>query len=147
MRADGGDDGLTGHILDLAAVWHLLDGKSQYGREIVRQSVMRNTTLLLPALAAEHLAAMRPEQAEGLLAVPVVTIGALTEADAVGAGRVGAQMLENLRRVPRAVDAELPAVLAGAHAVLLSEARGGWRVITAAPSLYDGLGVRLEILP
>ncbi|WP_218126009.1 hypothetical protein [Sinosporangium album] len=56
-------------------------------------------------------------------------------------------MLAHLRRGPGAVDAELPAVLAGAHAVPLSWARGGRRVLTAAPSLHDGVKVRPEVLP
>ncbi|MEV7908612.1 hypothetical protein [Streptomyces anulatus] len=143
-------EGLTGHVLDLDAVHHLLDLKSNYGREIVRQSVLRNTTLLLPATAAQCVAGFRPHQAEALLSVPVVTIGSLAATDATHAARLGPKMAANLERhAPGPVTGtELVAILAAAHAVVLAEARGGWRIITSAPHLYDDIpDVRLEILP
>ncbi|MEV4183377.1 hypothetical protein [Streptosporangium canum] len=143
-------EGLTGHVLDLDAVHHVLDAKSDYGREIVRQSVLRNTTLLLPAVAAQCLAGLRPQQAEALLAVPVVTVGGLPAADVLSAAQIGRKMTANLeRRAPGvAAEAEIVAVLAAAHAVVLAEARGGWRIVTSTPHLYDDIaGVRLEILP
>ncbi|MEU6740940.1 hypothetical protein [Streptosporangium sandarakinum] len=145
-----GPEGLTGHVLDYDALCHLLDGKSDYGREIVRQSVLRNTTLLLPALAAQCAAALRPAQTDALLAVPVITIGALTAADVAATTRLGPALTAPSRRRPPGGerDAELIAALAAAHAVLLAESRGGWRIVTPTPHLYDGApGVRLEILP
>ncbi|MER7134427.1 hypothetical protein [Streptosporangium saharense] len=144
------DDGLTGHVLDLDAVGHLLDVRSNYGREIVRQSVLRNTTLLLPAAAAQCVTALRPEQAEALLAVPVVTVGSLTAADVANAAGLGSKVAANLERhgTGPATGTDLVAVLAAAHAVLLAEARGGWRVVTPSPYLYDDIpDIRLEILP
>ncbi|WP_326644480.1 hypothetical protein OG884_10390 [Streptosporangium sp. NBC_01755] len=145
-----GDGGLTGHVLDLDAIHHLLDAKSNYGREIVRQSVLRNTTLLLPAVAAQCVAGFRPHQAEALFSVPVVTIGGLPVADVLSAAQLGPKMWANLEQhAPgRLAGAEVGAVLAAAHAVILAEARGGWRIITSAPHLYYGIpDVRLEILP
>lgn len=144
------DDGLTGHVLDLDAVCHLLDVRSNYGREIVRQSVLRNTTLLLPAAAAQCVTALRPEQAEALLAVPVVTVGSLTAADVANAAGLGPKVAANLERhgTGPATGTDLVAVLAAAHAVLLAESRGGWRVVTPSPYLYDDIpDIRLEILP
>ncbi|WP_449065943.1 hypothetical protein [Planomonospora algeriensis] len=143
-------EGLTGHVLDLDAIYHVLDAKSDYGREIVRQSVLRNTTLLLPAVAAQCTAVFRPQQAGALFAVPVVTIGALSAADVMNAGQIGVTVTINSERQTPALGMEsgIAAILSAAHAVLLAEARGGWRIITPSPHLYDGIaGVRLEILP
>ncbi|GAA4228259.1 hypothetical protein FHR32_007465 [Streptosporangium album] len=148
MRSE--PEGLTGHVLDLDAIYHVLDAKSDYGREIVRQSVLRNTTLLLPAVAAQCMTGLRPRQADALLAVPVVTIGGLPAADVPGTAQLSRKMAAGLERHARGVStqSELVAVLAAAHAVVLAEARGGWRIVTSTPHLYDEIsGVRLEILP
>jgi hypothetical protein len=143
-------EGLTGHVLDLDAIYHLLDAKSSYGREIVRQSVLRNTTLLLPAVAAQCVAGFRPHQAEALFSVPVVTIGGLPATEVTNAARLGPKMAANLEpHMPGlAMKSEVVSILAAAHAVILAEARGCWRIITSAPHLYDDISdVRLEILP
>ncbi|WP_371783122.1 hypothetical protein [Streptosporangium subroseum] len=145
-----GAEGLTGHVLDLDAIYHLLDARSNYGREIVRQSVLRNTTLLLPAVAAQCVAGFRPRQAETLFLVPVVAIGGLSAAEVTNAARFGSKMAANLEQYTPglAMKSEIVTILAAAHAVLLAEARGGWRIITSVPHLYDDISdVRLEILP
>ncbi|MEV7803197.1 hypothetical protein AB0O28_09660 [Microbispora sp. NPDC088329] len=139
---------LSGHVLDLDAVVHLIEGKSMYGRAVVRQSSAHGVTLLVPALAVQVLS-LGPIQPrlERFLRMSMVVTGALSPGDAVEGGPYAQEIMASLRRHrPSAADALLPDVLVAAHAAVHATRRG-WRIITATPYLYEGLDVRLEILP
>ncbi|XVQ81856.1 hypothetical protein ACQP2K_23615 [Microbispora siamensis] len=139
---------LSGHVLDLDAVVHLIEGKSMYGRAVVRQSSAHGVTLLVPALAVQVLS-LGPIQPrlERFLRMSMVVTGALSPDDAVEGGPYAQAIMTSLRRHrPSAADALLPDVLVAAHAVVHATRRN-WRIITATPYLYEGLDVRLEILP
>lgn len=139
---------LSGHVLDLDAVVHLIEGKSMYGRAVVRQSSAHGVTLLVPALAVQVLS-LGPIQPrlERFLRMSMVVTGALSPDDAVAGGPYAQTIMSSLRRHrPDAADAHLPDVLVAAHAAVHA-ARRNWRIITATPHLYEGLDVRLEILP
>jgi hypothetical protein len=134
--------------MDLDAVTHLIEGKSMYGRAVVRQSSAHGVTLLVPALAVQVLS-LGPIQPrlERFLRMSMVVTGALSPGDAVDGGPYAQAIMTSLRRhLPSAADAHLPAVLVAAHAAVHA-VRRSWRIITTAPYLYDGLDVRLEILP
>ncbi|WP_055479270.1 hypothetical protein [Sphaerimonospora mesophila] len=132
---------LSGHVLDLDALAHLIEGKSVYGRELVRQSSTYGVTLLVPALAVQVLA-LSPiaPRLERFLRLSVVLPGALSPGDAIASGPYA----QTIRA--RHPDAQLPEVLVAAHAVVHATQRG-WRIITATPHLYEGIDVRLEVLP
>ncbi|MEU7695411.1 hypothetical protein OHB01_28765 [Microbispora hainanensis] len=139
---------LSGHVLDLDAVVHLIEGKSMYGRAVVRQSSAHGVTLLVPALAVQVLS-LGPIQPrlERFLRMSMVVTGALSPGDAVEGGPYAQTIMTSLRRHrPAAADALLPDVLVAAHAAVHA-IRRDWRIITATPYLYEGIDVRLEILP
>jgi hypothetical protein len=139
---------LSGHALDLDAAVHLMEGKSVYGRELVRQCSAHGVTLLVPALAVQVLS-LGPLQTrlERFQRLSTVVTAALSPADAVAGGAYAQAVMANLRRhQPGASDARIPEVLAAAHAVVHAVQRS-WRIVTPVPYLYEGLDVRLEILP
>ena len=139
---------LSGHVLDLDAVVHLIEGKSMYGRAVVHQSSAHGVTLLVPALAVQVLS-LGPVQPrlERFLRMSMVVTGALSPDDAVEGGPYAQAIMTSLRRHrPAAADAHLPDVLVAAHAAVHATRRN-WRIITATPYLYEGLDIRLEILP
>ncbi|MBP2704019.1 hypothetical protein JOL79_09385 [Microbispora sp. RL4-1S] len=139
---------LSGHVLDVDAATHLVEGKSMYGRAVVRQSSAHGVTLLIPALAVQILS-LGPAQPrlERFLRMSMVVTGALSPGDAVAGGPYAQAILASLRRHrPSVPDAELAEVLVAAHAAVLA-ARRGWRIITTTPYLYEGLDLRIEILP
>ncbi|ETK37154.1 hypothetical protein [Microbispora sp. ATCC PTA-5024] len=140
---------LSGHVLDLDAVVHLIEGKSMYGRAVVLQSSAHGVTLLVPALAVQVLS-LGPIQPrlERFLRMSMVVTGALSPDDAVAGGPYAQAIMASLRRhrPAAAADAQLPEVLVAAHAAVHA-VRRGWRIVTTTPYLYEGLDVRLEILP
>ncbi|MCT9934812.1 hypothetical protein N5079_31860 [Planotetraspora sp. A-T 1434] len=132
---------MSGHVLDLDAVTHLIEGKSAYGRELVRQSSAYGVTLLIPALAVQvlSLGPIAP-RLERFMNMSMVVVGPLSPDDATASGPYAQGM------TTRRPDAQMPEVLVAAHAVVHAVQRG-WRIITATPHLYEGLDVRLEVLP
>ncbi|WP_067185254.1 hypothetical protein [Microtetraspora niveoalba] len=139
---------VSGHVLDLDALVHLIEGKSMYGREVVRQSSAYGVTLLIPPLAVQVLSlGPAAPRLERFLRMSVVVVGSLSPDDAAAAGPVATAIRANLHRHGSGSgDSPLPDVLVAAHAVVYATRRG-WRILTTTPHLYDGLDVRLEILP
>uniref|UniRef100_UPI003F493493 hypothetical protein n=1 Tax=Nonomuraea sp. CA-251285 TaxID=3240002 RepID=UPI003F493493 len=140
--------GLTGHVLDLSALLSLAKGESLYAREVARQAVVYGITLLVPATAAQYLRAYHRKQGARLLDLSVVLVSPLGLATVAAATPYTDRLDANTQRHAVAVDDREPrlSVLIAAHAVLLSKDRN-WRLMTSLPHLYDGLGVRTEILP
>ncbi|GAA2417463.1 hypothetical protein GCM10010404_90030 [Nonomuraea africana] len=140
--------GLSGHVLDLSALTHLAAGESLYGREVVRQAAVYGVTLLVPVLAAQYLAAYHAGKGSALLNLSIILIAPF---DSVHLA-VTTPFTETLDRNARRLSTDLTerervlTVLVAAHAIHLSQSRG-WRLLTATPSLYEGIDVRTEILP
>ncbi|WP_433411591.1 hypothetical protein ACQP1V_23060 [Microtetraspora malaysiensis] len=139
---------VTGHVLDIDALVHLIEGKSMYGREVVRQSSAYGVTLLVPPLAVQVLSlGPAAPRLERFLRMSVAVVGALSPDDAAAAAPITTAIRANLHRNrPGSGEEGLSEVLVAAHAAVYA-ARRGWRILTTTPFLYDGLDVRLEILP
>ncbi|WP_066940797.1 hypothetical protein [Microtetraspora fusca] len=139
---------VSGHVLDLDALVHLIEGKSMYGREVVRQSSTYGVTLLIPPLAVQVLSlGPAAPRLERFLRMSMVVVGALSPDDAAAATSVATTIRANLHRHrPGSGEEGLSEVLVAAHAAVYATRRQ-WRILTTTPFLYDGLDVRLEILP